>query len=110
MSALYPRGGGAAKVGAEIKMAGAHNLVQQEPVAPRSICLFIDNIRSYEIFRRFRSQVVSVGMGGIVGLNYVPVHHYLDKTAKDDDEWEDLFSDFQACEAAMVEAIQKIRD
>ena len=52
--------------------------------------------------------MLTVGRGSVVGLNYVPVQHYLDRIAKDDDEWEELFSDFQSCENAMVDAISKM--
>ena len=56
---------------------------------------------------RFRNQLISVGMGGVVGINYAAMYPYLDRIANGDDDWHELFSDFQDMEAAMVERLAK---
>lgn len=71
----------------------------------RVVVLWPENERSFELFAMFRNQVISVGMGGIVGINYPAVYPYLDKIAKDDGDWHALFSDFQEMEAVMVEQL-----
>lgn len=112
VTALYSKSSGAAdnslgflseKQLAKLARSHARNAARRSETA-----LWVDNVRSYQLFERFRTQMISVGMGGVVGLNYIPLQHYLDKTAKDDEDWEDLFSDFQACESAMVDAISKM--
>lgn len=42
-----------------------------------------------------------------MGINYAAVYPYLDRMVKDDDDWQALFSDFQECESAMVQGLQK---
>ena len=69
------------------------------------LLLWPENERAFELFVRFRNQVISVGMGGVVGINYAAVYPYLDRMAKDDDDWQALFADCQECESAMVERL-----
>ena len=71
----------------------------------RVIVIWPENERSFDLFMTFRNQVISVGMGGVVGINYPAVYPYLDRIANGDDDWHALFSDFQEMEAAMVEQL-----
>lgn len=112
MQALYKKAGTADNTLGFLNEKQLLKLAKKQAAANKAdgvLVLYEENLRSYQLFERFRSQVISVGMGGIVGLNYIPVQHYLDRITKTDDEWEDLFSDFQACESAMVKAISSTK-
>ena len=71
----------------------------------RVLLLWPEYERAFEMCVRFRNQIISVGVVWVVGTNYAAVQPYLDRMAKDDDDWQALFADFQECESAMVERL-----
>lgn len=50
-----------------------------------------------------------VGMGGPTGLDYNAVYPLLDRTAKDPQEWDEMFSDIQVMEGAALKQMSDNR-
>lgn len=63
-----------------------------------------ENWQTFQLFARLRTQW-SAGMGGITGLRYEAIYPLIDRLAGGDPaEWDCIFDDIQAMEAAAIEA------
>lgn len=49
----------------------------------------------------------SIGFGGATGLRYEALYPLIDRIAKSDDEWQELFEDVRIMEIAALEAQNK---
>ena len=67
-----------------------------------------DNHAAFILFNNLSTQW-RVGMGGPTGLDYAAVYPLLDRAAKDQQEWDELFSDIQVMEGAALKQIGENR-
>lgn len=63
-----------------------------------------DNFRAYQLFNYMRTQWRGAGMG-LIGLDYGPLHHRMDRMKLSPGEYEELEADVQVMEAAALGAI-----
>ena len=67
-----------------------------------------DNHAAFILFNNLSTQW-RIGMGGPTGLDYAAVYPLLDRSAKDPQEWDELFSDIQVMEGAALKQIGENR-
>ena len=67
-----------------------------------------DNHAAFILFNNLSTQW-RIGMGGPTGLDYAAVYPLLDRAAKDQQEWDELFSDIQVMEGAALKQIGENR-
>ena len=67
-----------------------------------------DNHAAFILFNNLSTQW-RVGMGGPTGLDYAAVYPLLDRAAKDQQEWDELFSDIKVMEGAALKQMSDNR-
>ena len=67
-----------------------------------------DNHAAFILFNNLSTQW-RIGMGGPTGLDYAAVYPLLDRTAKSESEWQDLFEDLQVMEGAALKQMSENR-
>lgn len=65
-----------------------------------------ENLPAYELFAYVRTQWRGAGMG-IIGLDYGPLHHKMDRLNLSPVEYDDLEDDIQVMEAAALIAMNR---
>lgn len=65
-----------------------------------------ENLVSYELFVYIRTQWRGAGMG-VIGLDYGPLHHRMDRMGLSQDEYDAIEADIQVME---IEAIATMND
>ena len=68
-----------------------------------------ENLEAYELFAYMRTQWRGAGMG-IIGLDYTPLHHKMDRMQLTRNEYEDLEESIQVMEAAAIGAMNERND
>jgi len=63
-----------------------------------------ENIPAYDLFAYMRTQWRGAGMG-VIGLDYTPLHHKMDRMQLTRDEYEDLEESIQVMEASAIGAM-----
>ncbi|MEH6434283.1 DUF1799 domain-containing protein [Massilia sp. DD77] len=63
-----------------------------------------ENLQAYELFLYMRTQWRGAGMG-LIGLDYGPLHHRMDRMKLEPDEYEELEADVQVMEIAAIGAM-----
>lgn len=78
-------------------------------LASDEIVVWDENAAAFDLFARLRTQW-NVGMSGPTGLRYEALYPLLNRVAKTDAEWDELFSDVQTMEAAALNQINEDND
>jgi len=63
-----------------------------------------ENLPAYDLFAYMRTQWRGAGMG-VIGLDYTPLHHKMDRLSLLPGEYDNLESDIQVMEAAAIGAM-----
>lgn len=91
----------AAPANAFLAALAAHQAEQCVEVWP-------ENWRVFVLFSRLQTQW-SGGMGGATGLRYEAVYPLLDREARGDEDWQQLFDDLQVLEGAALKQMSDNR-
>lgn len=65
-----------------------------------------ENLLAYNLFVYIRTQWRGAGMG-VIGLDYTPLHHKMDRMGLSPEAYVDLESDIQVMEAAAIGAMNE---
>ena len=68
-----------------------------------------ENLQAYRLFAHVRTQWRGAGMG-LIGLDYGPLYHKMDRMALSPAEYDDLEEDIQVMEAAALGAMNSRDD
>lgn len=68
-----------------------------------------ENMVAYELFAYMRTQWRGAGMG-LIGLDYGPLHHKMDRMRLSPTDYDNLEADIQAMEAAAIGAMHDRED
>jgi len=63
-----------------------------------------ENLQAYDLFAYMRTQWRGAGMG-VIGLDYIPLHHKMDRLGLAPEAYDDLEADIQVMEAAAIGAM-----
>lgn len=69
-----------------------------------------ENVQAYNLFAALRTQWRSAGMAGVLGLDYTPLFHKMDRMSLTDEEYLDLEDDIRAMECAALSAMHAKND
>lgn len=72
--------------------------------AAREFEVWPENMAAITLFSTLSTQWI-VGTGGIVGLNYIPLFHCLDRMKLSEQEYDWLFNDVRVIESEALKAI-----
>lgn len=91
-------------------MAGAlaKGIHQAHPAEDIEVEVWEENIPVVHLFLKLRTQRRHAGMGAMVGFDYTPLFHLLDRQYPDRDDWEAAFDAFRIMEEAAIEAANTI--
>ena len=85
---------------AEMKAGG----FKPEDYPQEEVEIWPENLPAYDLFAYMRTQWRSAGMG-VIGLDYTPLHHKMDRLGLSPAEYDDLEVDIQVMEAAAIGAM-----
>lgn len=74
----------------------------------RVVEVWPENYVAFNLFRELQTQW-RVAIGGATGLDYAVVYRRLDRIAKDDQEWDELYADIQVMEGAALKQMSDNR-
>lgn len=78
----------------------------EDVAAQHQVDVWPDNVEALNLFIQFSTQW-RTGPGGVVGLDYTPLLHRMDRMELSTVRYDELLEDIRACEDAALEQIRK---